>query len=1125
MFSFKKSPDSVYENTNVKIYKALKAGSIQQAKDAFFEGIQKLALEKRIDLIGLLIKYNQDRLLAYKVNTLYLTKGQVVEISLELDKEGQYKEALALLNISGHTDNAVIFAARHKDAEGVGDCLQKTDLLSREIMKEAFVSWEKYNGSFLSCIPLLSLLDRMASKSPELIPDIPEVREYLGDMREAGELYEQEMDFFKAGKCFEQAGDFYRANENYLRVDNRERISVTAEKIGNLEMALQYADDIGRKAALLLKLGRILDAWRFALQTNDDGQILKAVQRKAKDVYEEEIRRHEYLAAIALLPTIIEESYLPTYKKSLLEKARKYYRNAYTMATDDETAARALLQRVRVEELDGNFTEAGSIAEEHIVRGDFFSISSLADDNLMVLEQAGVFACSGKFPIYKQLIEERVRAFLETKKETILTCLREAEREVRAAYAPCLGIDFGMTNSVAAIFRKDEEKVEWIPVEGLESVFEEPSCFGFEGNGRIVFGEKVKNKSQTDAMNVVYGVKRHIGSREILHVGGRTFKPEEAAATILGRIRRNAEDYLAEKVRHAFSRQLWQYNIKCSEQKLADLQSMNGIPVTVSDAVITVPVAYTLTQRKAMKDAAEAAGLKVLRLISGSSAIAIGYGFKKASSETFAVIGFGGGALDLSLVDTGEGIYEVISADGDANLGGIDIDRLLTAHISDYIKRKYGIHLGKDDKTSLYRVQMACEELKIGLFSANTYTVLIPWLHGIPQVSVTVTRETFERIASPVIKRFKDKLLSAVKEWKARNPVCKTVLVSGKTCKIHIIDKIIREVLTGMVPVMVDSGKTSAAGAALMGAVLSGIKGDFGPILIDIVPYSLGVAVKNQNSQNGELKIKHIISRGSRIPATQTEVFSPVNAEQTQVDILVYQGEAKTPENNEYIGKVCLTGITPGIPDDRGIRVIFSINIDGILNVSAEEITTGRNVTVQMEGTSFLTGREKRDLQSEFDKSEQLKDAEKTNWILIEEIRAAITDCHVLLSSIDMVKKEFQMLFLERVETNAGAYLATPETGYLIQEMFRERDILEADVKYCQRQVAEAGEKLQTIIEEESGSHSWDALQVCEQTYQSLLALQSQMRQTLNDTKNQILLQYLSWNKALRSMKSVSKET
>jgi molecular chaperone DnaK len=498
-----------------------------------------------------------------------------------------------------------------------------------------------------------------------------------------------------------------------------------------------------------------------------------------------------------------------------------------------------------------------------------------------------------------------------------------------------IGIDLGTTNSVVAVMEGNEPKVI-VNAEGSRLT---PSVVGFAKSGERLVGQVAKRQAVTNPENTVFSIKRFMGrkydevSEEMkmvpykvekapnsdarINVSGKLYSPPEISAMILQKLKQAAEDYLGEKV---------------------------------DRAVITVPAYFNDSQRQATKDAGEIAGLKVERLVNEPTAAALAYGLDKKENETIAVYDFGGGTFDISVLEVGDGVVEVKSTNGDTHLGGDNIDQRLIDWIIDEFKKDQGIDLSRD-KMALQRLKEGAEKAKIELSSTMSTDVNLPFItadaSGPKHLNMTLTRAKFEQLIGDIVQRTMGPLQQALSDaGVSPKDIDEVVLVGGST-RIPMVQKLVQDFFGGKEPHKgVNPDEVVAIGAAVQGGVLGGDVKDV--LLLDVTPLSLGIETL------GGVMTK-LIERNTTIPTRKSETFSTAADSQTSVEIKVHQGERDFARDNKLLGAFHLVGIPPaprGIPQ---IEVTFDIDANGIMNVSAKDLGTGKEQKITITSSSGLS--------------------------------------------------------------------------------------------------------------------------------------------------------------------------
>ena len=478
--------------------------------------------------------------------------------------------------------------------------------------------------------------------------------------------------------------------------------------------------------------------------------------------------------------------------------------------------------------------------------------------------------------------------------------------------AKTVGIDLGTTNSCVAVLEGGEPTV----IANAEGSRTTPSIVGFTKTGERLVGNAAKRQAVVNPDRTVISIKRKMGTNDKITIDGTSYSPEQISAMILQKLKADAEAYLGEKV---------------------------------DKAVITVPAYFNDAQRSATKTAGTIAGLEVLRIINEPTAASLAYGLDKKKNETILVYDLGGGTFDVSVLDVGDGVFEVRSTAGDTHLGGDDFDQKIVEYVAEEFRKDQGIDLRKD-KQAMQRLREAAEKAKVELSNVVTTTINLPFItadaDGPKHLDVGLSRAKFDELTRDLVLRTEEPFKRALSDAGIEAKDVDEIILVGGSTRIPAVQDLVKRLGGGKEPNRsVNPDEVVAIGAAIQAGVLGGEVKDV--VLLDVTPLSLGIQTL------GDMFTK-LIDRNTTIPTRKSEVFSTAADGQTAVDVVVYQGERQAASQNKLLGRFQLTGIPPaprGVPQ---VEVTFDIDANGIVNVSAKDRATSKEQRITISGAGTL---------------------------------------------------------------------------------------------------------------------------------------------------------------------------
>ena len=521
-----------------------------------------------------------------------------------------------------------------------------------------------------------------------------------------------------------------------------------------------------------------------------------------------------------------------------------------------------------------------------------------------------------------------------------------------------IGIDLGTTFSAVAVMEGGKPVI----IPNSEGTRTTPSVVAIQEDGERIVGQAAKNQAILNPEQTVRSIKRHMGEDHKTTIHKKTYSPQEISAITLQKLKKDAEDY-------------------------------TGAPVT--KAVITVPAYFSDSQRQATKDAGKIAGLEVERIINEPTAAALAYGLDKAEDHTILVFDFGGGTFDVSILELGDGVFEVKATNGDNYLGGDDVDELIIEHLAESFKKEHQVDL-REDKQALQRLKEAAEKAKIELSSKQKASINLPFITatqtGPKHLTTELSRADFEKMLDPILEKLKKPTMQALKDASmSAQDIDKVIFVGGST-RIPAVQALVKTITGKDGDKSVNPDEAVALGAAIQGGILGGEVTDV--LLLDVTPLSLGIETL------GGVHTK-LIEKNTTIPTNKSQIFSTAADNQNAVTIRVFQGERPMAQDNKLLGQFDLVGIPPaprGVPQ---IEVKFDIDANGIVSVSAKDLGTGKEQSVKITASSNLTEEEIKKMQED---AEKFAEQDKKRLEEIQVVNDADSLVHQTTKTVDELK-------------------------------------------------------------------------------------------------------------------------
>jgi len=588
-----------------------------------------------------------------------------------------------------------------------------------------------------------------------------------------------------------------------------------------------------------------------------------------------------------------------------------------------------------------------------------------------------------------------------------------------------IGIDLGTTNSEVAVMEGGKPTI----IKSAEGQPYFPSIVAFTKDGEMLVGEPAKRQAVLNPEGTIHRIKRKMGTREKVKVFGKEYTPEQISAFILQKIKRDAEEFLGEKI---------------------------------TEAVITVPAYFNDDQRQATKDAGAIAGLNVRRIINEPTAASLAYGLDKEGDQRIAVYDFGGGTFDITIMEVGDGVFEVLSTNGDTHLGGADMDKALVDYLAEEFKKQHKVDL-REDLKALQRLYEAAEKAKMELSSTLQTEINLPYITVVnnepKHLEMKLTRAKFEELIMPIVDRTEAPCRQALEDAGLKPSDIDHIVLVGGTTRIPLVKKKVEEIFGKTPKRDVDPMECVAIGAAIQAGVLSG-ELDKDIVLLDVTPLTLSVETLGGVATP-------IIPRNTTIPTKKSKIFTTAADNQTSVEIHIVQGERPMAADNKSLGRFHLDGILPaprGVPQ---IEVTFDIDADGILKVSAKDKGTGKEQSIRITGSTKLSEEEIERMKRE---AEEHEEEDKKRKEKVEIRNNADSLVHTAKKTLDEIKDKISEENKKKIEDGIKE-LQEALTGDDIDKIKEKTEKLQKIIQDVSTQIYQ--QTAQQTVTSNAGSETW----------------------------------------------------
>lgn len=861
------------------------------------------------------------------------------------------------------------------------------------------------------------------------------LEEAAGNYLEAGLQAEKALDYFTASVLFEKAKAFGQA----VVVLESASQSIDPKRKAQL---LEQGGDFFTAASLYEELGDLEQA--IALYEKA-GEFLQAAELRQRQLDNEEI--------------LFDRRY-----QALLTKAGRVEQLAELCAAKAGETGQSAEQKAKLWRRVKDLTQEGLLGKKW---------QDLVATELPGLEIFG-----------RRRFEQQAEAWVKT-----------ATQQVLAEYTDVLGLDLGTSNSVVCLYNKQQRKAEVVEEQRRRQI---PSVFAIDQSGRELIGVPISELLSKSPRAIITKAKREMGTERKFRAGGQEYRAEEVSARIINYARQFAREYLQKKIATKV--------LSIATQTMGSTPPADWVnefieqhPPTIplNNIVITVPAYFNEAQKQATKTAGVLANTRVLRLIHEPTAACLAQRIQDNKVETILVADLGAGTFDLSIIQAGEGVFEVQEIEGDNALGSADLDELIYTHFSELITADTGQEIPRNSQAAT-RLRQACEELKIELSSQSEWTIDLPFLIGDRTIQLTLTREELERLASPWLERIR-KTCQKVQRQPSR------VLLVGGGGLMPAVRHCIRDIFKREPDSAYDPLTVVARGAAFQGAILIGDVQQ--TVLLDVVPFSLGIKCR---VAPGEFKFDRVIPKHTTIPTDKTQRYTTTEDGQTQVRIEIFQGESLVPEENFKIGEFILEGIPAAKAGVPQIDVTFNIDSNCLLTVKARDVVTGNEQSITIADSHLLTPAQTTSLQNRFRDSQLYQESLAS----LEKLKLTLKATLHEIESTDI--SGLSMRFRDRIQTYERyreRYLPTSIDNNILFEIYRDRTQLEDNTRLILDKWSALSRSVNYWLDRQ-GSIDWRSEEIQNQVRQ-LLEEGDRLLQRTQDTKMDVIEIATSYQKWL----------